>query len=369
MAVKVADAIIPLVLDLTEFENQLAYVEQRLADINAQIDAAASAANSISVPSGGGGGGFSFNGYSMPGPMGWWTNQFVKGTKAAANYAVGGKSGGWSLGDDITASLQFVAANAIPGVSKGGATIGTAMMQGMSGGIASGSPEVEAAVAQSVDAAIQAGMDAAGISSPSKVAADMIGSPIAEGVAMGIQTGTPAITQALGDSISYAINDVAAGIGGGTHIASSGVNSVTNPGGPAGGYIDPLISSVQASVALANPTSPTELSRAVLGQFPGVQNAGDKLVEGAANALLPGWAAGPASDIVGTAIGTQPILSADAALSPGVSADMGGFSDSPYSQGSYVINNTYNMPKGNFTDTELAVQQGTLEAMYRLGAY
>lgn len=364
MAVKVADAIIPLVLDLSEFENQLAYVEQRLADINAQIDAAASAANSISVPSGGGGGGGGFFGRGNSG-----TNFSTLGPSISGAMDPNSPGGrGWTLGEDITASLQFVAANAIPGVSKGGATIGTALMQGVSGGISTGSSDVDAAMSQAVASAIDSGMQAAGISSPSKVAADMIGSPISQGVAMGISSGTPAITAALSDSVRYAINDVAAAVGGGTHVASN-VTTVTNPGGPVGGYIDPLISSTQASIALANPTNPTELSRAVLGQFPGVQNAGDRLVEGAANALLPGWAAGPASDIIGTAIGTQPIISADAAMSPGVSADMGGFSDSPYSQGSYVINNTYNMPRGNFTDTELAVQQGTLEAMYRLGAY
>jgi hypothetical protein len=75
--------------------------------------------------------------------------------------------------------------------------VGKAMDDGLRDGINANQQEVIDAFTAVVSAAINAAKQAAGISSPSRVAADQLGRPIADGIAMGIHEGIPGINQAL----------------------------------------------------------------------------------------------------------------------------------------------------------------------------
>jgi hypothetical protein len=321
MAVQVADAFIPLVLDLATFDQQVASVEARIDALQSRIAGLQSMASSISIPS--------------------------------------------SASLDISGMIGSATNAATGAAGAGGVTIGNALMTGGIEGVAQGAPALAQAVSSAVDSAIAAGKQAAEIASPSARGDREIGGPIMAGVAMGITRGTPGVMAALTSSIGYAFHSWKARSFGGTFIASSGVNNVTNPGG-IGGW--GLMDAIAAGIDQANPTGPGELSRSILGQFPRAQASGQRLLEGLMGAILPSWAAGPMSDLVGTFFGTKPIMTAEQALSPAVSADAGGFADHPYGGGYYTFNNTF-YSTGNFTDVEREVQMGILESMRRLGIY
>lgn len=83
--------------------------------------------------------------------------------------------------------------------------IGTAMMQGQVQGIAANSSQVQTAIRNAVRGAIDAAINEAGIRSPSRVLADEVGLPMAQGVAVGITEGGEEIDAAMRRTVQKAL--------------------------------------------------------------------------------------------------------------------------------------------------------------------
>jgi TP901 family phage tail tape measure protein len=83
--------------------------------------------------------------------------------------------------------------------------IGTAMMQGQVQGIAANSGLVQDAIRNAIRQAISAAVSEAGIESPSKVMAEQVGLPMAQGVAVGIEDGAGEIDAAMRRTIQQAL--------------------------------------------------------------------------------------------------------------------------------------------------------------------
>lgn len=287
---------------------------------------------------------------------------------------------GWSLGEDLGASLKLVSlrAGGTPlgeAAAAGGTALGDAMMKGTASGIEGGKGAVGDAVKRAIDEAFQAGKREAEVASPSARGARELGGPIMEGVGMGIMAGSAAVTQAMISSLGFSFNRWKAATFGGTFVAGgSNLNVVQNPGGTFGGggslgnWFDYLGTSIGNSFDIAQPTSLPMSSRVLMSNVPtGIRDMGQNLLSGLIGSVLPGWAAGPLSDMLGTMFGLKPVLSREAITAPSVSADAGGFSDYPYGGGTiFNVNNNFN---GNFTDVERQVSLGILQSARRLGVY
>lgn len=395
MAVHIADAVIMLMLDMSQFEAAISQAEGRLQALGAQAQAVAgqvAAAGQAAQAAGGAGGGGGGVGGGVGGGGGSWIpsnmdailDNLTPGAASLRHSIVtasspnspGGR--GWTLGEDIGAAVSF-ASNYIPGNSvwaeaarTGGTMVGMSLMEGAGKGVEEGKTAFNDAVTKAVNDAFEAGKRAAEAESPSRRSAREIGGPIMQGVELSILAGAPAVANAMMTSLGFAFNQWKAVTFGGTHVGA-GLNIVQNPGGMLGGglggYLGQLGTAMQIGMIQAQPTNLGEASRAFLGQFPTqIKNFGMDLLGGALESILPGWAAGPLGDMIGTYFGLKPIIAAQDALAPSKSADMGGFADYPYGGGQFVFNNTFN-GVGNFTDTEREVQLGILQSMRRLGAY
>lgn len=412
MPVTIADAVIPLLLDLTPFNEGIAQAEARIQALGAQaqavagqVAAAGASAQAAAAGAGGGGGGPTISSSGAAGGGGGggvWDDiiSSVSGadltgfstlpssiSRAMDPNSPGGR--GWTLGEDIGATLRLLGVrgggrNSLAGELGGaavsaagdalmsGQSIGDALSAGARKGINEGRGAINDAVRQSVADAIDAGKKEAEAESPSRRSAREIGGPIMQGVELAILTGAPAVAAAMMTSLGFAFNQWKAATFGGTFVGP-GLNTVANPGGMLGGglggYLGQLGTAMQIGMIQANPTNLGEASRSLLGQFPmQARNWGQNLLSGALESALPGWAAGPLGDMVGTYFGLKPIITAQDALGASKSADAGGFADYPYGGGQFVFNNTFN-GVGNFTDVEREVQLGILTSMRRLGAY
>jgi hypothetical protein len=77
------------------------------------------------------------------------------------------------------------------------AKIGAAIMQGQAQGISATSPMVQQAIRTAVRAAIDAGKAEAGISSPSRVMAQEVGMPMADGIIQGLEDSIPRLIEEM----------------------------------------------------------------------------------------------------------------------------------------------------------------------------
>ena len=87
--------------------------------------------------------------------------------------------------------------------------IGTNLMLGQVEGITRNSSEVQQAIRDAVDAGIDAGLRQAGIRSPSRRMANEIGRPMSQGIAVGIEEGSPEIQAAMRRTIQKTLVDAA----------------------------------------------------------------------------------------------------------------------------------------------------------------
>jgi hypothetical protein len=87
--------------------------------------------------------------------------------------------------------------------------IGTNLMLGQVEGITQNSSKVQQAIRDAVDAGIDAGLRQAGIRSPSRRMANEIGRPMSQGIAVGIEEGSPEIQAAMRRTIQKTLVDAA----------------------------------------------------------------------------------------------------------------------------------------------------------------
>lgn len=106
---------------------------------------------------------------------------------------------------DIERELGTVNPTAKVGARKQGHDLGVALSDGVTDGIAERTLATAQAMVDQVLTAIGAGRTAADAHSPSRRSANEIGLPIAQGIAVGINTGAPEVQRALTDSVGQAI--------------------------------------------------------------------------------------------------------------------------------------------------------------------
>lgn len=404
MAVHIADAVIPLMLDLAQFEQQMSQVEARIqaagqaaqqagaaasqaaSQAQSAAGAAQSAAGQAASAAQSASSGFASSSYAgIPGlPSNTETilDRFSVGASSlgqSIKQATDPRSpmgSGWSLREDIGAAVNF-ASNYIPGTGVaaeaarvGGGILGTGIMQGTEKAVQEGSGKLNEAIKKAVDEAIEAGKRAAEAESPSRRSYREIGSPIIQGVEMAILGGSTAIAGAMITSLGFAFNQWKAATFGGTHVGA-GLNVVANPGGMLGGglggFLGAIGGSIQDSFAIAQPTSGAMAGRVFMSNIPmGLRNMGQGLLDSVLGSILPGFIAGPIGQMLGTMFGLTPILQREAITEPGVMAGAGGFKDYPYGGGT-IFNTTNYFQGGNFTDVERQVQTGILQSARRLG--
>lgn len=94
----------------------------------------------------------------------------------------------------------------------GGVSIGTQLSTGVAAGITQAAAAVVSAAASVVQSAISSMKAEADIESPSRVAALLVGVPLAQGIAMGLVEGSPALMEAARDTAKKAINAMLLGL-------------------------------------------------------------------------------------------------------------------------------------------------------------
>jgi len=192
--------------------------------------------------------------------------------------------------------------------------------------------------------------------------------PIMVGVQEGLAASTANAAQTMFTSAIYAFDMWKNDFFG---MASQPTNWVHNEGGFGGGWGDILKGSIDWENSIGGePTSAAMASRMFFGQLPTeLRNISQDILSSVVGMILPGFAAGPVSDMLGTMLGTKPILTPGQAMAPGVSADQGGFRDSGFAGGSYIINNQFALGQGQMTDQEYEISRGILMSMRRLGVF
>lgn len=103
-------------------------------------------------------------------------------------------------------TMVSAAIDAGVGAAAGASVIGTAIADGAAAGIRAAAGRVAAEAVAMVNNAISEAKNAADISSPSKVAMDEIGRPIAEGVMIGIRKEKNNVSKAIRDLVNNALN-------------------------------------------------------------------------------------------------------------------------------------------------------------------
>lgn len=371
-------------MDTSQIDAQLSAIESRIAAIQGQArsasQAASSAASAMASAGGGSSGGGMFSGLGgffedLGGRIGGVDLSgfgTLPGSVSRATNKNSASGSGWSFGEDLGATLRLLGGRgkgAFGNIAGEASTaIGDALMEGSARGVGEAKGKLADSMRAAIDEAIKAGQDEAEIRSPSARAARELGSPIMTGITTEIQSGGASVANALTNTLDFAFQSTFNNMLGGK-FGNSGSTVVANSGGAFSGipdYIDQFGQAVNASFAIGNAQSGTQASRIFASNLPTqVRDFGQNLLSGVVSSILPGFASGPVSDLIGTAIGTKPILTAEQALSSAVSADAGGLSDSPFSGGQFVFNN--NFSGGNFTDVEREVQLGIQQSMRRLG--
>lgn len=186
---------------------------------------------------------------SQPGAVSGAVHQQVSqassGAAPAANAAGGnvGASMAGGMGKSITKSetdtltiakrwATRVSSGAAPAAAEGGSDAGSAMGGGMGKGITKTETDTLTIVKRWVTRIVDAGKDALGIASPSKVFTEM-GMNVAAGMAVGITSGSPAAVTASSQMATGVVQGATTSLGGssagpqmansiGTHLASAG---------------------------------------------------------------------------------------------------------------------------------------------------
>ncbi|MGB0385860.1 MAG: hypothetical protein ACPGWR_13660, partial [Ardenticatenaceae bacterium] len=372
MSTQIAEASVVLVADRSQFDAEIASLKSELAAI-----------------SGGGGGGFarSTGGGSRLSNLGQGSGAAPRMNPIAGSRPLGGvgqiaqrRSAPSSSGSSL---MRNAIADVRGGAKKTGENIGMGIAEGIKSSSASINQEARGAVAGAFGAAKQE----AEIASPSGRAAREVGRPIADGMAVGARSGAPGVASAVGDAFGDGLSvggGSLGGLGGGlgfpimaqvemaTHFGtaammanmwdaarftfwSAGMNllggvtgalGIPGFGGMAGLNVinDPNGQSVfglglrnifdnqfnpgqtqNAGILIPGLLSPIDrmgiMSRSIIGQLP---NDIKDFLQGGLESFLPDWA----SDMLGTLIGTKPILQKEAVFADGKFARTGtGFGD------------------------------------------
>lgn len=125
------------------------------------------------------------------------------------------------MGNTIVATLLTIASP----VYEQAKSLGQKLDEGIAAGISDNIGSITGAIKKAIDDAVEAAKAAAGIHSPSKLTAQMIGLPLSQGVAVGILAGAGGISSAMQRAVGASI--VGASIPGG---AGTGGNSTTYGG-------------------------------------------------------------------------------------------------------------------------------------------
>lgn len=152
-------------------------------------------------------------------------NAAIDSMKPAANAA----------GKGVSTSAVNALGSAESRASSAGKGIGTAFADGIPKGINIKIPAIVSSAIAAVNVALNAAKKAAGINSPSKKAADMIGKPVPQGIAMGIEKAAPdaarkaaAATNAMLEKMRASAASAAA------RLSGSGTSGGFGQGGAAG---------------------------------------------------------------------------------------------------------------------------------------
>lgn len=94
----------------------------------------------------------------------------------------------------------------VASLASAAVNIGTSIAQGIANGISNGVTAIVNAAKKAAQAALDAALALLGIESPSKVFANMVGKPIAQGMAAGIMAGLPDVTNAMNATLGSGVN-------------------------------------------------------------------------------------------------------------------------------------------------------------------
>jgi phage-related protein len=119
---------------------------------------------------------------------GAWSTAWTTLTTAATR-------GAWPLVTSVSTTVSNIVAQF---TGRDWGAIGRGVISGIAAGISGAASSVIDAAIAVASRALQAAKDALGIKSPSSVAAQQIGLPIAQGIAAGLAAGLPAITDQIG---------------------------------------------------------------------------------------------------------------------------------------------------------------------------
>jgi TP901 family phage tail tape measure protein len=149
-------------------------------------------------------------------------------TTAAQGFATGIQGGiSRAVGFATVGATMIRSALTLPNMGAQGFAVGMSLGQGIANGISSAVGVVRAAAAGIVNAAVQAAQSAGQISSPSKLTAVAVGSPLGEGVAVGILSQSGAVQQAMNAIMPNSLGRSAfAGRGGGGQTIVNNYTSI-----------------------------------------------------------------------------------------------------------------------------------------------
>jgi hypothetical protein len=105
------------------------------------------------------------------------------------------------LWDQLAGWLNETAGSVVPLAKE----VGAGIISGISQGISSGAESIKRAAASAAKAALDAAKSALGIKSPSLVFANLVGAPIAQGMALGMAQNIPMVQSAAGSLASAAV--------------------------------------------------------------------------------------------------------------------------------------------------------------------
>lgn len=389
MPIEVGQASVVLLLDRTQFDKDLA--DAKVAASGVGGGGAAAGPSATAASSGGGG----FGGFAQSAAQSSLGEKVLGkipgGGLIGSALAIGNITGGtpeFFQGEPPSSFPPFMRSIMGMGDAKKAASeTGGAMGEGLASGIRGKAEQVAKAAREAVANAMKAARGEAEISSPSRKGL-RLGANIGSSIAMGAFTsqqdiieamsggglGVPIMSQvqaamqfSTANVLSNMFNvaqfqlrnllmNVAGGFGfgnrpgenfvqgDGSNVFASGLGSIfanqrASSGARSSGLFFPGFLGGLDSFGVG--------SREVIGQLPGgIRDLGQGILESVLGSILPGFIAGPAGDLLGTLLGTKPILSREAALSEGVFAPTGtgfgndsAFSDSPFFGQGFVVSN------------------------------
>lgn len=138
----------------------------------------------------------------------------VRAAAAAAGVSFQTFTGAINGGVRELAQLQDSLKNAHDQILKYGAVtnqaarVGIDLMAGVTDGITQSTPKAREAMRSAATSIVQSGAEAVGAHSPSTLAAEQIGAPIAEGIAEGVEQAMPATERRMNEAIQHTVQTV-----------------------------------------------------------------------------------------------------------------------------------------------------------------